>query len=1328
MLRSRSRTLSTSSRQLRGSFNSLVHLGSPFEPRNLPPNSSRSGLQVPTTPQQPSRISRSPSQPDSELLSDVLTPQSSVAPLLDGDKEVSPSSRGARVSRVARLLQITTSDHSTPIFHSGFLLDPEKNGRDAGRGTPDEVPPSPARTPETQPSPPRAQLPQQRHSVPATPPPGRLASQNKGPQTGRERHSVRSVATPPQSSPPGSPGSSVSTLVDGQFSPFLLPGLTEETKILDIDLDQFGVLVGRAPSIVHIADRYRRRLQLLLIQLLKQMLDKDMLAWKKFFLLPSVLLTQRNKTDFKRRLDRLVMGDWDFTLADIPKRQLRQTVPPPVAHGRDDRDIEEEDLDEDPFFSHDRDHSYQARRARVCIEANELRKAMQSLMSTGEAAPSTYQTLERLQGKHPEASVFINSHQMQQEINNFDPDVAAESQEEEERFHPYSVEWETLRSQIKDLPRERQPGVDKLRYEHLQFLVGPTSEPEALDTEFTQCLTGVINLLLRSEAPPEIHTFLRANVLIALPKGPEDVRPIGMGSVIRKLVCKVGLGEIDQAFNSDYLQRQYAMKRKGCETIVHALQTIRTSEPKWDVYTIDADNAFNRASRVKGLHKVMKDGRVVGLFPFLRDMYNAEGDGWYFGLQEGIQSVKSKTGYHQGDILATWMYVLTIQQLLDDLVDYLGTCAILGDAERTAADMTKIFFYVDDGNIIAPHKVMLRIIHFLQVKGPAYGYHIKCNKGGYLLGSCGGDRASVQLRKQRLRDLGLDEGIIKVHPDDVDEQDKEAVTKQYGLKILGSYVGTDEYIKDQLDQHLQQLRETAHRLGEYGDLQGRLLLIRNCFVAKVNYIFRTLSPRVTKKFAWDVDELKKKMLLKLLQYSEGELDNETIQLAFRQATFPIADGGLGFSQSDKVAHAGYVASMLEFLKTLPGGLDSDGLLFEMVRGEPLVRDVLPRNIRDFLSSLIKIARNDDDADGAVVNSQQEPMNEELLRYTLPNLPRRVEFSNRARTAIQACLSLRPDRVKGSVQHQLYTLQLRESLERFQAKLNGRLNNAHLAWFTSLRCKEAGAWLQAVPKFKALQLSNPEFAIALRLRLFLRQPMLTPGTRCTCKHHPVIDQRCHHLLTGCGKDRCRVIAHDDQVATWSSILSYLGMRTKKEEGGLFHDLDPDDNHKPDISIVNPPPGSCSTAPLLLDISITSPLTGVQAGIYSFIPLQAATKAGKAAMERAQCKDNKYRPLCRPNELGQARYSFIPIVYETTGRMHKKLKTFLKAAVKEAARLKKIDDDNIMAYLLKRLSVSLQKSLAKSVLKRCEMLMTANKDKHASDPSFFDPMVRNERLDH
>ena len=87
----------------------------------------------------------------------------------------------------------------------------------------------------------------------------------------------------------------------------------------------------------------------------------------------------------------------------------------------------------------------------------------------------------------------------------------------------------------------------------------------------------------------------------------------------------------------------------------------------------------------------------------------------------------------------------------------------------------------------------------------------------------------------------------------------------------------------------------------------------------------------------------------------------------------------------------------------------------------LIRKDLPQNIRDFLSSLVKFARNNDD-DGAVVNSQQEPGNEEPpTRDGLPNLSR-VEFCNLVRTAIHICLSLKPDRVKGSIQHQLYTRQ------------------------------------------------------------------------------------------------------------------------------------------------------------------------------------------------------------------------------------------------------------------------------------------------------------------
>ena len=43
-------------------------------------------------------------------------------------------------------------------------------------------------------------------------------------------------------------------------------------------------------------------------------------------------------------------------------------------------------------------------------------------------------------------------------------------------------------------------------------------------------------LLVDVKAPEELYQVLRDNELIALPKKDDDIRPVGMGLVIRKLV------------------------------------------------------------------------------------------------------------------------------------------------------------------------------------------------------------------------------------------------------------------------------------------------------------------------------------------------------------------------------------------------------------------------------------------------------------------------------------------------------------------------------------------------------------------------------------------------------------------------------------------------------------------------------------------------------------------------------------------------------------------------------------------------------------------------
>ena len=277
------------------------------------------------------------------------------------------------------------------------------------------------------------------------------------------------------------------------------------------------------------------------------------------------------------------------------------------------------------------------------------------------------------------------------------------------------------------------------------------------------------------------------------------------------------------------------------------------------------------------------------------------------------------------------------------------------------------------------------------------------------------------------------------------------------------------------------------------------------------------------------------------------------------------------------------------------------------------------------------------------------------------------------------------------------------------------------------CKEAGAWLHALPnKMKAFQLSDKEFRTSLLFRLFMEQP-IPAGLRCNCRSHPTIDKRGHHLLTGCGHGGCRIRAHDNQVAEVNRCLNYLNIMTRKEQRHLFKEFDPNDNHIPDITLINPPASPmCAVTPLLFDISISSPIDGLNRGgdAYANMSSTAAKQPCRAANERAKAKENKYRPLCTPQAGRPQRFSFLAFIYETTGRIHPKSLKFIKLCCDTASIHKKIDSDSIYTYVLKRLSVCFQKSMASTVSERIFALTTPSTT-YNQDHSFDIQYVNSEQ---
>ena len=68
----------------------------------------------------------------------------------------------------------------------------------------------------------------------------------------------------------------------------------------------------------------------------------------------------------------------------------------------------------------------------------------------------------------------------------------------------------------------------------------------------------------------------------------------------------------------------------------------------------------------------------------------------------------------------------------------------------------------------------------------------------------------------------------------------------WGFKVLGAFVGTDEYVTQALQVKAQSLNSEAEALLRYPNSQARCYLHKYCFNEKINYWLRTQFPDHTK--------------------------------------------------------------------------------------------------------------------------------------------------------------------------------------------------------------------------------------------------------------------------------------------------------------------------------------------------------------------------------------------------------------------------------------------------------------------------------------------------
>ena len=689
------------------------------------------------------------------------------------------------------------------------------------------------------------------------------------------------------------------------------------------------------------------------------------------------------------------------------------------------------------------------------------------------------------------------------------------------------------------------------------------------------------------------------------------------------------------AFNKVHFQdMQYALHRSGTEHIINTIRAVHEYHPDKDIFAMDGDNAFNRVSRRMGLKTVQK--QCPQIFPFLRMLYGKPGTVWYYGMEDNIREIQNEEGFLQGDSLAPWAYILTIHPFLKAMQEKIGSAAT-------------IMFYVDDGNIAADFDTMLQTITFIEQEGPRYGYMLKKNKGSYLLGKCT-DAATAQARKDALLQLGFHPDIIHIHPENVSDPDKVTeYDSNYGVNVLGSYIGSDKYIQENLFHKSFELLEICNELCKLPHAQTMMLLFRYCYCPMTNHLMRTISPAHMGPLLKDFNLCKKR----ILKYILGAPDDDLPDTLKRWGKLSTKMGGINTGCCAVTKHTAFLASFVTTKNTIKKHI-------------PEIEELVVSGSMPYTLDIKKSFEYIKEMGGF----NEDGMLESII-YTSEGNTEKLQ-----------------DLLTTGILHRIY-----------EKKISAPDLNIHeRAWIVSISQGDAGLWIEAIPKTTDNTFTNEEYRCALRYRYMIKQPMITTGMQCTCGRGIMLDGLGHHAITGCRNDGSRQYTHDSIKHKISGMLRYACLISREEEVGIFQDNSYESNKRADITVEQA--NQYFPKRTILDVAVTCPIPGAAGTGAQLISRAQAGVQGRKAEEMVKIKVNKYGDLAR-----EANLNFIPIVFESTGYVHKITQKFFKTVSTCAETVRGVSRDILYRYWMMQISITLQKSLVQALRKK--VILSTNK---------------------
>ena len=205
------------------------------------------------------------------------------------------------------------------------------------------------------------------------------------------------------------------------------------------------------------------------------------------------------KRKYKVKLDKLHIDDWSsFTLGSLSKKITKC----------------------DPISQNE---IYAA--ATRLAEVGEIGKAYKKLKSDRNRIIPSQDVLQKLKSKFPCPGETDLTNAQIASIYSYNPEL----DDDTEQIVVNIAEIETI---ILKAKKKVAHGIDHMRYEQLKQLWNPYHN-DPTDGVFRNLFTSIINKIVQAQVPISIVPIFKDIELLALPKGADDIRPIGLQLILK---------------------------------------------------------------------------------------------------------------------------------------------------------------------------------------------------------------------------------------------------------------------------------------------------------------------------------------------------------------------------------------------------------------------------------------------------------------------------------------------------------------------------------------------------------------------------------------------------------------------------------------------------------------------------------------------------------------------------------------------------------------------------------------------------------------------------